>query len=94
VALLVSAAEPDGAPVHDLPRATLLALASTPEAGSAAWASARAAYLARFPEAEPMTALADFHFVTLQLTGARQVAGFGTARSVAADELALLLQAD
>jgi len=94
VALLVAAAEQDGAPVHELPRVSLAALAATPGRGSAGWASARAAYLARFPEAEPMTALGDFRFVALELTGARQVAGFGTARSVGADELALLLAPD
>ena len=91
VALLVSAPELDGAPVHDLARVTLEALASTPEPDTPAWHSARAAYLARFPEAEPMTALPDFRFVTLAPTGARQVAGFGSARSVGADELALAL---
>ena len=94
VALLVAAAEQDGAPVHDLPRVTLEALAATPQRDSADWTSARAAYLARFPEAEPMTALADFRFVTLALTGARQVAGFGSARSVGAEELAILLETD
>ena len=91
VALLVSAPERDGEPVHDLGRVTLEALASTPAPESDAARTARAAYLARFPEAEPMTALADFRFVTLALTGARQVAGFGSARSVSAEELAAVL---
>ena len=40
-----------------------------------------------------MTELPDFRFVTLQITGARQVAGFGAARSVPADELASILAA-
>ncbi len=40
-----------------------------------------------------MTALPDFRFVTLQLIGARQVAGFGSARSVGPDELAEVLAA-
>ena len=93
VSLLVTGANQPGEPVHDLPRVTLQALAGTPDPGSDAWASARAAYLQRFPEAEPMTALPDFRFVTLELTGARQVAGFGSARSVSADELAQVLSA-
>ncbi len=93
VSLLVTGAAQPGEPVHDLPRVTLQALAGTPDPGSDAWASARAAYLQRFPEAEPMTALPDFRFVTLELTGARQVAGFGSARSVSADELAQVLSA-
>ena len=91
VSLLVTAAERDDAPVHDLARVTLHALAATPAPGSPAWASARAAYLARFPDVAPMTELPDFRFVTLTPTGARQVAGFGSARSVAAEELALAL---
>ena len=91
VSLLVTAADAPGAPVHDLARVTLDAVASTPAPGSPDWRSARAAYLARFPDAEPMTALPDFRFVTLAPTGARQVAGFGAARSVPAHELALLL---
>ena len=93
VSLLVTAADAAGQPVHDLARVTLQALAHTPAPGAADWASARAAYLARFPEATPMTELPDFRFITLQITGARQVAGFGAARSVPADELASILAA-
>ena len=93
VSLLVTAADAAGQPVHDLARVTLQALAHTPAPRAADWASARAAYLARFPEATPMTELPDFRFITLQITGARQVAGFGAARSVPADELASILAA-
>ena len=87
VSLLVCAAEPLGEPVHALPRVTLDAIAETLAPDSAAAHSARAVYLNRFPEAEPMTALGDFRFVRLQLLGARQVAGFGAARSLPADEV-------
>ena len=93
VSLLVTAADAAGQPVHDLARVTLQALAHTPAPSAADWASARAAYLARFPEATPMTELPDFRFITLRITGARQVAGFGAARSVPADELASILAA-
>jgi hypothetical protein len=48
-------------------------------------------YLARFPEAEPMTTLGDFRFLRLTPQGARQVAGFGAARSLSASELAQAL---
>ena len=91
VSLMVMAAEADGEPVHALPRLTLDAVAQVPERDSPTWAAARAAYLARFPEAEPMAALGDFMFVLLRPTGARQVAGFGAARNVDADELARVL---
>jgi hypothetical protein len=38
-----------------------------------------------------MTELADFMFVAIQLQGARQVAGFGSARSIDDEELRLAL---
>lgn len=93
VSLMVMEPEPPaGEPVHALARVTLLAQADSPERDSAAWSECRAAYLARFPEAEPMTSFGDFRFVLLRVTGARQVAGFGAARSVQIDELRLALQ--
>lgn len=91
VSLMVMAGEADGEPVHALPRVTLEGPARVPERDSPLWAAARTAYLARFPEAEPMTALGDFMFVLLTPTRARQVAGFGAARTVEADDLALVL---
>lgn len=91
-AVLVTAAEVDGEPVHALPRVTLHTRAETLPAGHPDWTRCRTAYLARFPEAEPMTDLPDFRFVALNVLAARQVAGFGAARSVDADELRLALQ--
>jgi hypothetical protein len=41
-----------------------------------------------------MTALGDFRFITLVPTGARQIAGFGSARTVGAEELAQVLAMD
>ncbi len=89
--LLVSAPELAGASVHDLPRVTIDVQASTPAPDSPAGLSARAAYVQRFPEAAFMTELGDFRFVTLLPTGARQIAGFGSARRVGAEELAQVL---
>ena len=74
------------------PRVSLLVTAADVD-GQAVHDLARAAYLARFPEATPMTELPDFRFITLRITGARQVAGFGAAHSVPADELASILAA-
>lgn len=91
-AILVTAADANDEPVHALPRVTLHTRAEMLQTSHPAWGPCRAAYLARFPEAEPMTALPDFRFVALHLLSARQVAGFGAARSVDADELRLALQ--
>lgn len=91
VSLLVMQAETPGEPVHALPRVSFDGVASVLPPGSAAWQSCRASYLDRFPEAEPMTQLADFSFVAIDVKGARQVAGFGSARSLEEDELRLAL---
>lgn len=91
VSLLVMRPEVAGEPVHALPRVTFEGSAEVLFTGSAAWQACRSAYLARFPEAEPMTLLGDFRFVAIQVTHARQVAGFGAARSVDGQELARLL---
>lgn len=92
VSLLVMQAEVPGQPVHALPRVTLLGQAQPLEPDSSAHAAARSAYLARFPEAEPMTALGDFRFFAIAVQGARQVAGFGAARSLSGDDLAAVLR--
>lgn len=93
VSLMVMQAERAGEAVHALPRVSLDCQAQTLARDSAAWHSARAAYLARFPEAEPMTQLGDFRFVALQPLAARHVAGFGAARSVDGEELRTVLRA-
>jgi len=93
VSLMVMQAETPGEPVHALPRVTLEARAEFLEAETPIWRDCRAAYLGRFPEAEPMTALGDFRFVAVRVTSGRQVAGFGAARSVSAEELAQVLSA-
>lgn len=91
VSLLISEAEPESAPVHDMARITLEGVAHVPAISTPAWQSAREAYLARFPEAEPMTTLTDFRFVCLELTHGRHIAGFGAARSVQAEVLNQIL---
>ena len=92
VSLLVMQAEVAGEPVHALPRVTLEGAALVLPVGSADWESARMAYMQRFPEAEPMTQLGDLMFVGVAVDGARQVAGFGAARTLEADDLAQLLR--
>ncbi len=91
VSLMVMQSEFADAPVHALPRVTLEGVAEVAQRGSPHWTACRASYLARFPEAEPMTELGDFKFVAIKVTGARQVAGFGAARSLDEDEVNLVL---
>ena len=92
VSLLVMQAEVMGEPVHALARVTLEGVATVLERESAAWRQARDAYLARFPDAQPMTELGDFMFVGVAVQGARQVAGFGAARSLDAETMAEVLR--
>ena len=87
VSLLVTATEQTGQGVHALERVSIQGVASTPPEGSVLWQGARKAYLARFPEAEPMTALGDFRFVCITPQSGRHVAGFGAARDVDAQDL-------
>lgn len=91
VSMMVLQAEVAGEPVHALPRVTLDGVAAAPEVGSATWRSAKTAYLTRFPDVEFMTELGDFRFVTISVTGAHQVAGFGSARTIDPEELMQVL---
>jgi putative heme iron utilization protein len=85
VSLLVMQAEVAGEPVHALHRVTLQGTASSLQRDTEEWMRARSAYLARFPEAEPMTQLGDFCFVAIEISAAIQVAGFGAARTLDAE---------
>lgn len=92
VSVMVMQPEVAGEPVHALPRVSMDGTAARLQPDSPSWLAARQAYLARFPEAEPMTRLGDFSFVAIHPTAARQVAGFGSARPLEADEIAGMLR--
>jgi heme iron utilization protein len=93
VSMLVMQSEVQGEPVHALPRVSIDGVASELEPQSRRWLACRTAYLRRFPDAELMTQLPDFKFFAIEVSGARQVAGFGTARSLDAEELRIALEA-
>ncbi len=87
VALMVHERAPEAGPVHALHRVALQVEARILAPGVPESDALRSIYLARFPEAQPMTELGDFRFVQLRPLGARQVAGFGAARSLGPEEL-------
>ena len=93
VSLLVMRPERPGEPVHALARVTLQGDADPLESNRPEWESCRAAYLARFPEAQPMTELGDFQFVAVHVTHGRQISGFAAARNVGEEELQRALRA-
>ena len=80
--LLIAQNEVPGEPVHALQRVSIDVRAEACAPGSPEALARCSTYLARFPEAEPMTQLGDFRFFRLRPLGARQVAGFGAARSI------------
>lgn len=91
VSLLVMQAEIEDAPVLALPRVTLQGKAGALEVDSGPWVDAKRAYLARFPDAQPTVHFGDFKFIGIAVETARQVSGFGAARSLNATELATVL---
>lgn len=93
VSVMVMQSEAPGEPVHALPRVSMDGKSARLQPGSPSWLAARQVYLARFPEAEPMTRLGDFSLVAIYPETARQVAGFGSARPLDAAELAEVLRA-
>jgi hypothetical protein len=60
--------------------------------GSSMHGGFRDAYLTKFPEAEPITALGGFAFFVLRVTGGRLITGFGGAANVTEDTLAALAE--
>ena len=96
VCLLITAAESGGVPPQALPRVSIPAVAEFVPADALDHAALKAAYLEKFPEAEPLFGFADFEVVALTPTAARFVAGFARAMtlSVATLEAALTTVGD
>jgi putative heme iron utilization protein len=92
VSLLVMQAEGEGASAQALARVSIQGEAAEVRKGSAEEKACRDAYLARFPEAAPLTEFADFSFFAIRPSAARFVAGFAQAMSVAAGTLAQVLR--
>jgi putative heme iron utilization protein len=92
VSLLIAEAEGGATSPLGLMRVSVQAAAERIASDAPRLAEFRAAYLARFPDAEQMFGFADFALFLLRPAAARFVAGFGQAHSVSAESLALLLQ--
>ncbi|MDD0813028.1 pyridoxamine 5'-phosphate oxidase family protein [Curvibacter sp. HBC28] len=90
--LLIAEPEQAGEPVHGLARVSLQLQADWPAADSPEANRARQVYLDRFPEAEPLTKMADFRWVRFHPLAARHVGGLGAARSLDGEDLRALLQ--
>lgn len=92
--LLVHESEEGAERVHALSRVAIEVEARFLQAGSAEAGDADKVYFSRFPDARMLAELPDFVWVSLTPLSARQVAGFGAARSIEGPKfLELLIQA-
>jgi putative heme iron utilization protein len=87
VSLMVMAEADVDVPPQALPRVSLQAEARLLPREGSEYESAKAAYLARFPDSAITFELADFSIVVLKPVSARLVAGFGRAHALVADKL-------
>ncbi len=87
VSLLVMAPATEDVPPQALPRVTVQGEAQALDDGDALYPAARAAYLARFPESEPMFGFGDFSLFVIRPASLRLVAGFAQARTLAPEDL-------
>lgn len=87
VCLLITAAESGGVPPQAVPRVSIPAVAEFVPADAPDHAALKAAYLEKFPEAEPLFGFADFAVVALAPTAARFVAGFARAMTLSVETL-------
>ncbi|WP_428420486.1 HugZ family protein [Methylibium sp.] len=93
VGLLVLASPAPGLPVQALPRVSLQGRARQCLNDAAEYTEARQAYLARFPESEPMFGFADFSLFVIGVRSARFVGGFAQAGSVTAERFVAIMAA-
>jgi putative heme iron utilization protein len=84
VGLLVLGERTAGMLAQEQPRASLQGEAVRCGADAPGYAAARAAYLARFPESEPMFGFGDFSLFLVNPHALRFVAGFAQAFSLTA----------
>jgi putative heme iron utilization protein len=93
VSLLITASESGEALPQELARVTVLGQARQIDEEAAEHAPAKARYLARFPDSEPMFGFADFSLFAIRPTEIRWIGGFAGAQSVTPEELAEAVRA-
>ena len=88
VSLLVTAQLQDADTPLALPRVSVAGHAVALARDSEDYATARAVYLAKLPDAQPLFEFDDFSLFTIEPTSLRFVAGFGRALSVVGERMA------
>ena len=92
VSLLIAEPEGGGKSPLGLQRVTVQGQARQVSSDAPESPVLSAAYLARFPDAEPMFGFADFSVFLIRPESARFVAGFGQAHSLSGESMAQLLR--
>ncbi len=93
VALLVTAALTEAETPIALPRISIRGRARQCTPALPEYAQARAAYLAKLPDAEELFTFADFSLFIIEPASVRYVAGFGRALSLTSERLQAVLGA-
>ena len=93
VSLLVLGERTPGMLPQEQPRASFHGEARRCPPEAPEYAAARAAYLARFPDSEPMFGFGDFSLFVIRLRAVRYVAGFAQAFSLVAQAYHQLMAA-
>src|SRR5205085_665198 len=93
VALLVTASPEESESPLSLQRASVRGVARPCEQASSEFQQARAAYLAKLPEAEELFSFSDFSLLLIETRTVRYVAGFGKAMFLTAEQLTTVLGA-
>jgi putative heme iron utilization protein len=88
VSLLVIAPPAPGVMAQELARITVQGTAMQLVPGTPEHAAAKAAYLARFPQSEPMFGFADFSLFAIVPESIRFVGGFAQATTISPETLA------
>ena len=88
VALMIVESEASGTMAQALARVSIQGTATEMARDSSEYSGARAAYLAKHPESEPMFGFADFSLFCIEPQSARFIQGFGRAFDVTPEELA------
>ena len=91
VSLLVIAPPTPGVIAQELARITLQGEAAQVASGTPDHAAAKAAYLSRFPQSEPMFGFSDFSLFVIVPTSIRFVGGFAQATTISPATFASLL---
>lgn len=92
VSLMIAEAEDGGKSPLALARVSVQGTVLRIPSDAQAHPALKAAYLARFPDAEPMFGFTDFSIFLIRPDAARFVAGFGQAHSLSGESMQRLLQ--